>query len=46
MVSTQWYKNSSGYFEQIPLLTAVLDTVYYQDSSDPALFGRIRVDRS
>ena len=41
--STQWYKNSSGYFEQIPLLTAVLDTVYYQDSSDPALFGRIRL---
>jgi hypothetical protein len=30
--STQWYKNSSGYFEQIPLLTAVLDTVFYQDS--------------
>jgi hypothetical protein len=41
--STQWYKNSSGYFEQIPLLTAVLDTVYYQDSTDPALFGRIRL---
>ena len=41
--STQWYKNSSGYFEQIPLLTAVLDTLYYQDSVDPALFGRIRL---
>ena len=41
--STQWYKNSSGYFEQVPLLTAVLDTVYYQDSTDPALFGRIRL---
>jgi hypothetical protein len=25
--STQWYKNASGYFEQIPLLTAILDTL-------------------
>ena len=41
--STQWYKDASGYFEQIPLLTAVLDTLYYQDSSNPALFGQIRL---
>lgn len=41
--TTQWYKNASGYFEQIPLLTAVLDTLYYQDSKNPALFGRIKL---
>ncbi len=45
--STQWFKNASGFFEQIPLLTAVLDTLYYQDSTDPAIFGRIQlVDQS
>jgi len=45
--STQWFKNASGYFEQIPLLTAVLDTLYYQDGTDPAIFGRIQlVDQS
>lgn len=41
--STQWYKNAEGYFEQIPLLTAVLDTLYYQDGTDPAIFGRIQL---
>jgi len=45
--STQWFKNASGYFEQVPLLTAVLDTLYYQDGTDPAIFGRIQlVDQS
>ena len=41
--STQWYKNASGYFEQIPLLSAVLDTLYYQDRSNPEIFGRIKL---
>ena len=41
--STQWYKNADGYFEQIPLLTAVLDTLYYQDASNPEMFGIIRL---
>jgi hypothetical protein len=41
--STQWYKNASGYFQQVPLLTAILDTLYYQDSSNPALYGRIKL---
>lgn len=40
---TQWYKNASGYFQEVPLLTAVLDTLYYQDSTNPALFGRIKL---
>ena len=41
--STAWFKNASGYFEQIPLLTAGLDTLYYQDATNPALFGRIQL---
>jgi len=41
--STQWYKTAQGYFEQVPLLTAVLDTLYYQDSTSPEMFGRIRL---
>lgn len=41
--STTWYKNSSGYFEQVPLLTAVLDELYYQDSTNPNIFGIIRL---
>ena len=39
--STQWYKTASGFFEQIPLLTAVLDTLWYQDGTDPEIFGRL-----
>jgi len=41
--STQWYKNAEGYFEEIPLLTAVLDTVWYQDSVNPEIFGQIKL---
>ena len=41
--STQWYRSDNSYFEQIPLLTAVLDTVFYQDSLDPTLVGEIRL---
>ena len=41
--STQWYKNASGYFEEIPLLTAILDTLWYQDSQNPEIFGQIKL---
>ena len=41
--STQWYKNAEGFFEQIPLLTAVQDTLWYQDSTNPEIFGQIRL---
>lgn len=41
--NTSWYKNTEGYFEQVPLLTAVLNTLYYQDGSDPAIFGVIHL---
>ena len=41
--STGWYKNSEGTFEQIPLLTAIQSSLYYQDSKNPALVGEIRL---
>lgn len=41
--STQWYKNAEGRFEQIPLLTALQDVLWYQDGSDPTIFGRIKL---
>ena len=41
--STQWYKDSTGFFKQIPLLTAVQDVLYYQDGTDSEIFGRIKL---
>jgi hypothetical protein len=41
--STQWYKDSTGLFERIPLLTAAQDVLYYQDGTDPEIFGQIRL---
>ena len=41
--STQWYRNASGYFEQIPLLTAARDLLWYQDGTNPEIFGQIRL---
>ena len=41
--NTGWYKNSNGVFEQIPLLTAIKDVLYYQDGTDPAIFGQLRI---
>ena len=37
--STSWYKNASGVFEEMPLLTATASVLYYQDGTDPNLFG-------
>ena len=41
--STQWYRNASGYFQQIPLLTAIDDLLWYQDGTNPEIFGQIRL---
>jgi hypothetical protein len=41
--STQWYKDAEGVFEEIPLLTAVKDVLYYQDGTDPGIFGRFKL---
>ena len=41
--NTQWYKDQTGNFEKIPLLTAAQDVLYYQDGTDPEIFGRIKL---
>jgi hypothetical protein len=41
--NTEWYKKTDGTFERMPLLTAAQDTLYYQDGTDPEIFGRIRL---
>ena len=41
--TTQWYRNAEGYFEQIPLLTAVKDLLWYQDGTNSEIFGQIRL---
>jgi hypothetical protein len=41
--NTQWYKDATGEFKQIPLLSAAQDTLYYQDGTDPEIFGRIKL---
>ena len=39
-----FYKNSGGTaFERIPLITADLDFLYYQDADNPELFGVIKL---
>jgi len=41
--STTWFKNSDGYFEEFPLLTAGLNRLWYQDGTDPEIFGRFNL---
>ena len=41
--NTQWYKTPQGTFKRMPLLTAALDTLYYQDGTDPGIVGQIRL---
>jgi hypothetical protein len=41
--STGWYKNSDGFFEQIPLLTADKNILFYQDGTDPEIVGRFNI---
>jgi len=41
--NTQWYKTTQGSLRQMPSLTAALDTLYYQDGTDPGIVGIIRL---
>ena len=41
--NTGWYKDATSVFVAIPQLTANLDTLYYQDGTDPDIFGTIRL---
>ena len=41
--NTSWYKNAEGFFQEIPLLSAIKDILWYQDGTDPEIFGQIRL---
>ena len=41
--STSWYKDLAGFFEAIPLLTSDKNLLFYQDGTDPTIFGRIQL---
>ena len=44
---TEFWKTSEGYYEKVPLITANLDILYYQDVNNPNFFGVIKlVDQS
>ena len=36
-----FFRESGGYIRQLPQLTAQKDTLYYQDATDPSIFGTI-----
>lgn len=38
-----FYKDENLEFQRIPLITADLDLLYYQDATDPTFFGAIKV---
>ena len=41
--STRWYKDADDFFVIMPLLAATLDVLYYQDSTNPVMFGAIQL---
>lgn len=41
--NVQFFRNTEGFFERIPLLTALIDTLWYQDATDPGIFGQIKL---
>ena len=45
--STTWYSDASSVITQVPLLTAAKDVLWYQDGTNPDIFGQIRlIDQS
>ena len=41
--NTEWYYNTDSRLEQIPVITATLDTLYYQDGVNSDQYGVIRL---
>lgn len=41
--NTQWYTNSGNRFVEVPMITASLDTLYYQDQSIEGAVGVIKL---
>jgi hypothetical protein len=44
--NTEWYTNSNQRLEQIPVITATLDTLYYQNGVNADQYGIIRLVES
>ena len=42
-INTTWYRGTTGNVIQMPLLTALDSELYYQDSEDPLMFGKINL---
>jgi hypothetical protein len=42
-LNRSFFKNVLGFIELIPYISATLDTLYYQDGSDPLKFGIIKI---
>lgn len=40
---TDWYLDTNNIFARVPVITAILDTLYYQDAQDPSVNGVIRL---
>ena len=41
--STTWYSDASSVITEVPLLTAIKDVLWYQDGTNPDIFGQIRL---
>jgi len=41
--NTEWWKDQTGFIVRVPSLSAVLDELWYQDSSNPDIFGQIKL---
>ena len=41
--NTEWYTNADNFLAKIPVITAPLDTLYYQDSEDASQYGIIKI---
>ena len=39
----EYYKDVDGFFHQMPILSSIQDTLYYQDGIDPAIYGQIKI---
>ena len=39
----EMYKNTQDRYELVPIITAILDTIFYQDGSDPDIVGEIKL---
>jgi len=41
--NTSWYRETSGFLDRVPLITATQDVLYYQSSTNPLAVGEIRL---